>query len=412
MCLPGTRELTTPREVLGNLASEVRTCTRPQQSPSGQYFRCGSRHVSRCPGCARLYIRDQRAIGRSGFSPIAVGSSADLTKFGFYFVTLTAPSFGRTRQDLIGPNGQAVPGVPVIPKSYDYAGQVAWNGASGRLWTKTVQRLRRDLECKDIEFFGVWEMQARGARHLHVIVRMPTTPGFTSALTVKAMRSSFSRVATGSHKWGAQMDVTVLATSDPEGDSEMVGEKSFRHAYAYITKSLAYSLKDLGAGTGEGLSVHPLLRDHLGRLEKHSRTFGLSKSAHWVTKSRKWSLTGLTRNQQRENRAEWAAEQTAGVIEEAEKVVREAVGDQRDFTSEIDFDEAGSEKVTVIDSDSGEVLAREYTTRTVETMSTTAQQVWDRAVVDFINSCRGGLPPDFSKRLLILHLNRPHTSLL
>nr|WP_157002787.1 replication initiator [Agromyces laixinhei] len=74
------------------------------------------------------------------------------------------------------------------PGQYDYAGQVRWHRSLGRLWNATVARLRR--VDPDMEFFRVFESQARGALHAHAIVRVPSFSTATAAELLDAARAA------------------------------------------------------------------------------------------------------------------------------------------------------------------------------------------------------------------------------
>ena len=94
--------------------------------------RCGTRSEKKCAGCSWLYKKDTAKILRSGL----VGGA-----YRYFFLTLTAPSFGRTH--LVPKRGERrrcrcgvwhdaekdidLRGVPLDCDRYDYAGQALFN---------------------------------------------------------------------------------------------------------------------------------------------------------------------------------------------------------------------------------------------------------------------------------------------
>ncbi len=62
-----------------------RHCSRPIETATGLWVRCGSRIKSKCPSCAELYRGDWAAIARSGVF------DGPVENFRFYLLTLTAP---------------------------------------------------------------------------------------------------------------------------------------------------------------------------------------------------------------------------------------------------------------------------------------------------------------------------------
>lgn len=142
------------------------------------------------------------------------------------FLTLTAPSFERTHHvpkwecdegkrcgcDAVHRrDDMALRGLPLDLDGYDYAGQVRWHQALGRLWNATVARLRR--VDADMELFRVFESQARGALHAHAIVRIPAFSSVTAAEMLDTVRAASTvregvivratgEVLTEQYQWG------------------------------------------------------------------------------------------------------------------------------------------------------------------------------------------------------------------
>ncbi|WP_408631131.1 replication initiator [Microbacterium suaedae] len=153
--------------------------------------RCGSRRRSQCPACASIWAGDSAKLGRSGFED---ADGHPVAGYRFLFLTLTAPSFGRTH--LVakwerdegkrcgcgathGRDETALRGLPLDLNGYDYTGQVRWHQSLGKLWNVTVGRMRRLVP--DMEFYRVLEAQARGALYVHAIVRIPEWSKMTAA---------------------------------------------------------------------------------------------------------------------------------------------------------------------------------------------------------------------------------------
>lgn len=200
----------------------------------GQFVRCQSRRRSQCVSCSELTRNDWAAIGRSG---VFDSEKLPVSGFRFYFLTLTAPSFGPV--DEVGAARDEI--------TNDYEGQVYWNQLSSGLWNATVSRLRRLMPT--LEFFAVREVQKRGALHFHVTLRVEATDAWVPAPDVAA-EARAARVAnslTSSFAmWGAQADCQEIG-ADADETAETIW---------YVSKALCYSLKDLDSGTGAKALEH------------------------------------------------------------------------------------------------------------------------------------------------------------
>ncbi len=300
-----------------------RRCSRPVQTKTGDWVRCGSRVKSRCPSCAELYRGDWAAIARSGIF------DGPVEHFRFYLLTLTAPSFGRvhrvpravdTRAARCGcgePHTVAdsgLRGVPLDPATYDYAGQVAWNRDAGTLWDRTRRRLRDRWDS--LEYFIVREWQDRGTLHVHALLRVELREA-PSAVDLGAAAQSavaFSTVDGALVSWGEQSQCDVFR-ADGEGAKTVW----------YLSKALNYVMKDTARA---GLGGVNQAWHHLAALDRAARSMRCSPDcvpanctsqvherhgarSHVVSASRRtkhrsgWSFTGLTRTLQRRLRAEW-----------------------------------------------------------------------------------------------------------
>lgn len=304
----------------------VTGCVRPYKTKSGQFVRCQSRVRSACAPCAELYRGDWAAIARSGVF------NADVSRYRFYLLTLTAPSFGRVHRvprsasSRVNKCGCGVThsvrdaglrGVPLDPASYDYAGQVAWNRDAGLLWDRTRRRIRDRWDS--VEFFLVREWQDRGVLHLHVIARIDRTEAPEPRALRESARSAeaVSLVDGAAVWWGDQADA---ASFRADGD----GAKTIW----YLSKALNYVMKDtvLSGLSGRGSNR---AWGHLSALARAARAMRCSPGcvprdcpsrvhlrygsrSHVVSASRRtrhrsgWSFTGLTRGLQRRARVAWA----------------------------------------------------------------------------------------------------------
>jgi len=302
-------------------------CVRPYKLKSGVYVRCQSRVRSLCPSCAELYRGDWAAIARSGVFP------ADVARYRFYLLTLTAPSFGRvhwvprshgSRLKRCGCGAThtlreaGLRGVPLDFGAYDYAAQVAWNRDAGVLWDRTRRRFRDWWPT--VELFLVREWQDRGVLHLHALVRIDRIESPDAAVLREVARTAqaASQVDGAMVGWGPQADAKAFR-------ADGAGAKTIW----YLSKALNYVMKDtaLAAMSGRGSN---LAWEHLARLGEAARAMRCSRDctpdacasrvhdrygsrSHVVSASRRsphrpgWSFTGTTRRSQRESRAAWVA---------------------------------------------------------------------------------------------------------
>ncbi len=321
------------RHALRDAATQTlaRHCSHPVQVPSvGCWVRCGSRDASYCPSCAALVAGDWAAIARSGCLPSDDVPAEVLAGYRVFFVTLTAPSFGHVHRVPKGedsprvkcgcgrwhPAGSPWAGVPLDPANYNYTGAVAWNNGVGALWHSSAVRLRQVVP--DVEWFGVKELQKRGALHLHCIVRVPawanvdsldpttgrTVRGGLLLDTLRSCTADDSRM-----RWGTQGDV------QPVGNGALTSDDAARTIW-YITKTLNYMEKDWATVPDASGRPLPEAEEHCDRLALAAAGMRCANCArvgwshcrsgahkHWgnasslVLASRGWSLTGLTRTQ-------------------------------------------------------------------------------------------------------------------
>lgn len=315
-----------------------RACRRPFETVSGHLVRCGSRLKAECPGCSAIHVGDWQAIIRSGVFDAG-------PEYRFFLLTLTAPSFGEVhRVPRTGRRSQVcvcgerhspehdahLRGLPLDSESYDYRGQVEWNAASGRLWDATRARLRS--LAPSLAFASVREWQARGALHLHVLLRVHISDvQALPVVTAKGRRSVPSIIGTvlkvsaradGGHSiyWGANADCRPIRADEGTGRTVW-----------YLTKAVGYLTKDVadeGGGTSEAGREHWRCMDHAARrhrcpecVRRGNKVIACGGMVHrqWGARSHVvsvsrpsrdgsrpgWSLTGLTRAKQRRERLEW-----------------------------------------------------------------------------------------------------------
>ena len=329
-------------------------CLRPIQlvNSEGEMIRvrCRSRRRRECPSCAALYSGDASAILRAGALDVSPGSVIVL-------LTLTAPSFGRVHRAAktsasprLSPDaqeawlkrasrsrcscgqthqaGDGIAGTAVDPSSYDFLGQVAWNARAGRLWTRTATRLRRDLDLiEPLAYAGCAEWQARGAVHLHHLVRLPASTaldmyvdgaGRRRSRVIEASCKAVSAVVEGARVfWGAQVVAEVLVVP---------GQEPGRHArrsIGYLVKALGYVVKDVAGEPSSGSWRHtaalgqaaavmhcPACGGDAPAACRSPRHRSLGYSGHALRKSKGWSPLSL--KSLREARCTWRSEHGAG----------------------------------------------------------------------------------------------------
>lgn len=302
------------------------------------FVSCGTRREDLCPHCADRYRGDWSHILRSGVLPGSSGSGLtlpELRKYAFYFVTMTAPSFGSTH--LVPKLGRprrpckcgalhdpvtdvALRGVPIDPTTYRYAAQVTWNHDSAALWNVTRTRLRKEIE--GLEYAIVREWQARGAIHYHALLRIPraSDPGRDQILGwVQASSTEATQRVLGGDKriqWGTQIDIQGIATNH-EKDVKLL---------AYLGKAVTYAAKSFGAflrREKHNTSKHDDLLAELeheaevmvcpscpGGKPKRCTSRAHSQMGHRgavVSVSRGWSFPKLTKGKLRAQRIKYAA---------------------------------------------------------------------------------------------------------
>lgn len=303
------------------------TCSRPRKvrQPDGshRYVRCQSKKASDCKACSVMHATDQKRLIGSGCNVSERDGITleDVSGYRFYFVTLTAPSFGAIHRvpkskdapegmckcGQVHKHGDPLRGTPLNTRWYKYREQVRWNQAASELFRRTVKYTEERLPYVEWSFAREW--QVRGALHFHGIVRVPLS--YDEAQTWQALQR-MRTYSFGEFAWGKEIDVQGI-----KGDSATGSVR-------YMAKVVSYSAKQQG---DVGL-ISEDRRRHYERLDWHAsrlicgrsgckgdstcegsmhRSFGFA--GQMITRSRTWSLAGLTRSTLVEERKQYAAEQ-------------------------------------------------------------------------------------------------------
>lgn len=309
---------------------------------------CKDRREVVCPACSYLYRTDAWILASTGLIG-GKGVPDEVRDHPRVFVTLTAPSFGSVHtirndgrcvrrgsvQCLHGRwttcgrrHGDNDPllGHPLCNECFDYEGAVLWNAHASRLWSVTLQDIRRSIavagggvrtrssEVVQVHYLKVAEIQRRGLVHFHCVVRIdgpesvdaPAPPWATEAIVSEVIVASVRRTWTtgleGSRmEWGSILDVQGLGVDPGEANKVSAyvakystkttdGSKDLAHAFrsrrqieslvdnTHLAR-LAQSSWDLGARA----ELEPL------RLPEHAHTLGFT--GQLITKSRNYSTT-------------------------------------------------------------------------------------------------------------------------
>lgn len=325
-------------------AARARACRNPVMLANGHLVRCGSRYPDVCPSCARLARGDWSAIMRSGVF------DAEPTAYTFVFLTCTAPGFGavhrvpRTEDPAWCPCGRfhasadvALAGTPVDYDTYDFYSAVRFNRDIGLLWDRTRRVFDRLLP--GYEYVRVYEAQARLVWHAHAILRVPIdTPVDLSAVEDAVRRVTATDTIDGLvWQWGTQtkaLGFTVAPDDlDTGSDDPLTSASIAAQTVHYVAKAIGYLGKSIDQRASSAGQRHSAAMLHAARgmacrkcqrsgingarlkfcRAKAHRNYGMGR-AHPVAASRPgrdktgWSLTGLTRSQQRAVRAAYMAE--------------------------------------------------------------------------------------------------------
>jgi hypothetical protein len=336
------------------------------------YKPCGTRRESVCPACAEVYRWDTYHLIAAGLRG-GKGVPDSVCQHPATFLTLTPPSFGvvHTRPDRTGrpgtgrprfgpcrprrdrpvcPHGRSLSctvvhgdgdprtGTPLCLDCYDHAAQVAWNAFVPKLWTRTIDAVKRELRRLSrahggtparLRYAKVAEFQARGAVHLHALVRLdgsdPDDPDavlpppswanveMLNRLLVHASRSTAIR--TPGHpdrpdgwviRWGTQVRPLTVARGllgAEVTEQHVVGylakyatkaTEAAGHLSTRLTESTVRLYADPAKHTGRLISAawnlgRPTVGPGWSRLRPWAHMLGFG--GHFATKSRAYSTT-------------------------------------------------------------------------------------------------------------------------
>jgi hypothetical protein len=252
-------------------------------------------------------------------------------------------------------------GQALCPACYDYQAAAVWNANLGALWRRTITYLPRELAALAglsvaalrsqvrVAYAKVAEFQARGAVHVHAVIRLDgpdgpdTAPagGATAQRLAEAVARTVARVAVtvagpdGRElivRWGEQVDVRPIEHSANDGDAD-------RTAVAgYLAK---YATKD--AGVAGGLDRRIRVKRVIERAELSAHARALMRSAwtlsprwahslgfrgHFLTKARRYSVTFAAL---RGVRAQYRAQDDPWLAQVRAKAIGDPVVIRRDF---------------------------------------------------------------------------------
>ncbi len=360
----------------------ARRSTRAQ-APGFVLVACGNRRESRCPPCSERYRRDAYFLVAAGLAGDEDrGVSPSVASHPLVFATFTAPSFGAVHRRIVDAGGvrpcrphdpaetcehgvsvrcldRHADGDPrigqaICPDCYDYEAAALWNANLGALWRRTITYLPRELAALGglsvallrsqvrIAYAKVAEFQARGAVHVHAVIRLDgpdgpdTAPagGATAQRLAEAVARTAARVAVtvagpdGRElmiRWGMQVDVRPVERNANRDDGDRTAIAS------YLAK---YATKDAGAAGGLDKRIRvgavierAELSDHARSLMRSAWTISprwahnLGFRGHFLTKARRYSVTFSAL---RAVRAEYQAQADPWLAE----VRTKAIGDQ------------------------------------------------------------------------------------
>jgi hypothetical protein len=299
------------------------------------------------------------------------------------FATFTAPSFGAVHRRVVDAGGGArrcrvsgegqecehgismgCPehhaqddpriGQALCPACYDYEAAALWNANLGALWRRTITYLPRELAALAglsvaalrsqvrVAYAKVAEFQARGAVHVHAVIRLDgpdgpdgpdtaPTGGATAQRLAEAVARTAARVAVtvagpGGRelviRWGSQIDTRPITRSPDGGEGHGAGVAGYLAKYATKDASVAGGL-DRRIRV-EGVIERAELSDHARALMRSAWRISprwahnLGFRGHFLTKARRYSVTfaGLrgVRAQYRAQADPWLAQIRAKAI--------------------------------------------------------------------------------------------------
>ena len=345
----------------GQVLADYRTTAEPDGT---LLVACRNRRATRCPSCADTYRQDSFHLIAAGLRG-GKGIPDTVAAHPRIFLTLTAPSFGSVHSQRNGDvchrrrstdrcphgsrrgcwrrhrNNDPLLGQPLCPLCFDYDRAVLWNAVAPELWRRTTIAIRRQLamlgrvtvrqlnEHVRLRFTKVIEYQARGAIHIHAVLRLDgpdpdsvsaADARWTAELLEQAIRRAVAQVSAplpardqaseDRARWGEQFDVRLLPPDDAR-DDDPTAQRQARTVAAYIAKYATKSTDPLGALdrrllTGDqidDLDIDEHHRElvetawqlggqtHLSGLKLRRWAHSLGYRGHWATRSRRYSTT-------------------------------------------------------------------------------------------------------------------------
>jgi len=280
-------------------------------SVKGLRVACKDRRQVLCPACSALYKADAwilvsaGLVGGKGIDPEVAGHHK-------FFLTVTAPSFGRVHT--IRANGSCRPaphdgvalcvhgrpttcrgrhdandlllGTPICAQCFDYRGAVLWNAQASRLFSRTMRQAERRTgqlvgvsrrefhRHANLNYLKVAELQRRGLIHFHVIVRADGADenpppswlspevlrqGFTETIRTIALSGVEGTVVS----WGEQLAFMDLDELDTD----------IHRVANYIAK---YSVKTTGDSIALARRLHDRQEIESLRIHEHEKTLVLT----------------------------------------------------------------------------------------------------------------------------------------
>jgi hypothetical protein len=351
---------------------------------------CGNRRESRCPPCSERYRRDAYFLVAAGLAGNEEkGVSTDVASHPLVFATFTAPSFGAVHRRVVDAGGGArrcrvsgpetcdhgIPmrcterhaegdtriGQALCPDCYNYEAAARWNANLGALWRRTITYLPRELAALGgvsvaalrsqtrVAYAKVAEFQARGAVHVHAVIRLDgpdgpdTAPGggATAQRLAEAVARTAARVAVTVEgpdgreliiRWGSRVDTRPITADRDAGEGHGAG------VAGYLAK---YATKDATSGGGldrrirvKGVIERAELSDHARALMRSAWTLSprwahnLGFRGHFLTKARRYSVTFAAL---RSVRAEYRAQADPWLTQIRAKVIGDQVVIRRNF---------------------------------------------------------------------------------
>jgi len=159
-------------------------------------------------------------------------------------------------------------GGALCPDCYDYEAAARWNANLGALWRRTITYLPASSRLGGLSvaalrsqvrvaYAKVAEFQARGAVHVHAVIRLDgpdgpdTAPagGATAQRLAEAVARTAARVSVtvedrrsrADRRWGSLVDIRPIPRNTSVGDADRVA------VAGYLAK---YATKDAGIGGG------------------------------------------------------------------------------------------------------------------------------------------------------------------